>query len=130
VGEIDVTNQSITDGSDGLQDVRLGSLADIAAALSNVRFTPESGHRRKQSSCPLCARNGLMRYSKKRPMQSPHQLGRAAGLEARTTSLEVDDKLDLAEPRQVSTDYPIEIPFSLALAATRSAVSKPSLKDP
>ena len=26
-------------------DVRFGSLADIAAALPNVRFTPESGHR-------------------------------------------------------------------------------------
>src|SRR4249920_3145095 len=29
-------------------DVRVGSLADIAAALSNARFTPESGGGRRQ----------------------------------------------------------------------------------
>jgi len=41
--------------------VRYGSLADIAAAIPNVRFTPESGHRRKRSSCPLSANSGHMR---------------------------------------------------------------------
>ena len=35
--------------------VRYGSLADIAAALPNVRFTPESGHQRRPLPCPLCA---------------------------------------------------------------------------
>jgi hypothetical protein len=33
------------------------SLADIAAALPNVRFTRESGHQRKPSSC-LSANSG------------------------------------------------------------------------
>jgi hypothetical protein len=31
-------------------EVRLGSLADIATALQNVRFTPESGHHRNQDA--------------------------------------------------------------------------------
>jgi hypothetical protein len=32
-----------------------GSLADIAAALPNIRFTPESGHHPRWSLCPLSA---------------------------------------------------------------------------
>jgi hypothetical protein len=40
-----------------------GSLADIAAAHPNVRFTPESGHYRKPLSCPLRAITGLMHRS-------------------------------------------------------------------
>jgi hypothetical protein len=38
--------------------VRFGSLADIADALPNVRFTPNSGHHRPDSSCPLSAKSG------------------------------------------------------------------------
>ena len=38
-------------------DVRFGSLADIAAAIPNVRFTPRSRHHRAQSASPLCAIN-------------------------------------------------------------------------
>jgi hypothetical protein len=34
------------------RDVRFGSFADIAAALANVCFTPESGHPRRPLSCP------------------------------------------------------------------------------
>src|ERR1700746_3263561 len=44
----------------GKASVCFGSLADIAAALPNVRFTPESGHHRKRSSCPPSARSRLM----------------------------------------------------------------------
>ena len=39
-------------------DVRFGSLADIAAAFSNVRFAPESRHHRTSLACPLSANNG------------------------------------------------------------------------
>src|SRR5262245_26120943 len=38
--------------------VRLGSKADICAAKSHVRFTPESGHVRCTSACPLWANSG------------------------------------------------------------------------
>jgi hypothetical protein len=34
-------------------DVRFGSKADICAATSHVRFTPESGHVRCNYGCPL-----------------------------------------------------------------------------
>jgi ABC-type lipoprotein export system ATPase subunit len=51
-----VIDRTLVDGTKAAQDfvsqldeaprnVRFGSLADIAAALPNVRFTPESGHR-------------------------------------------------------------------------------------
>ena len=39
-------------------DVRFGSKADICGAKDHVRFTPESGHVRCTSSCPLCAKSG------------------------------------------------------------------------
>ena len=39
-------------------DVRFGSLADILASPSNVRFTPEIGHLRKRAVCPLWANSG------------------------------------------------------------------------
>jgi hypothetical protein len=42
---------SILQGSD---DVRFGSLADIADALPNVRFTLESGHRMLASAAQRC----------------------------------------------------------------------------
>src|SRR5262249_38534028 len=38
--------------------VRFGSKADIRAAKSHVRFTPESGHVRCSSRCPLWAKGG------------------------------------------------------------------------
>ena len=41
-----------------ITDVSSGSLADVAATLPNVRFTPESGRQRRPSPCPLCARSG------------------------------------------------------------------------
>jgi hypothetical protein len=37
---------------------RFGSLADICAAKSDVRFTPGSGHVRCNLACPLWARSG------------------------------------------------------------------------
>ena len=39
-------------------DVRFGSKADINAGSNDVRFTPESGHHRRPSSCLLCAKSG------------------------------------------------------------------------
>ena len=46
--------------------VRFGSKADIDAHLSDVRFTPESGHQSPQSACPLSARSGLPLRNKER----------------------------------------------------------------
>jgi hypothetical protein len=43
--------------------VRFWSLADIAATLADVRFTPESGHQLSLLGCPLCAKSGLMHRS-------------------------------------------------------------------
>ena len=39
-------------------DVRFGSKADMCSAKGHVRFTPESGHVRCNSGCPLCANSG------------------------------------------------------------------------
>src|SRR5215831_6376142 len=38
--------------------VRFGSKADICSAPTHVRFTPESGHVRRTSSCLLWAKSG------------------------------------------------------------------------
>jgi hypothetical protein len=38
-------------------DVAFGSLADIPQRNRDVRFTPKSGHSRKQTPCPLCAKS-------------------------------------------------------------------------
>ena len=38
--------------------VRFGSLADILRWLRYVRFTPESGHRKRFFKCPLWAKGG------------------------------------------------------------------------
>jgi len=40
-----------------LANVRFESKADSAVRLSNVRFTPNSGHRLNALGCPLCANN-------------------------------------------------------------------------
>jgi hypothetical protein len=39
-------------------NVRFGSKADICAATSHVRFTPNSGHLVRFAACPLCVKNG------------------------------------------------------------------------
>jgi len=39
-------------------NVRFGSKADVRAAKSHVRFTPESGHVQCSSRCPLRAKSG------------------------------------------------------------------------
>ena len=38
--------------------VRFGSSADICSAKGHVRFTPNSGHLKRTSPCPLCANSG------------------------------------------------------------------------
>ena len=38
-------------------NVRFGSKADISARLSDVRFTPKSGHQNLVVECPLCAKS-------------------------------------------------------------------------
>jgi hypothetical protein len=38
--------------------VRFGSKADMCSAKGYVRFTPERGHVRCTSACPLCANSG------------------------------------------------------------------------
>src|SRR5262245_48370888 len=43
------------------QDVRFGSLADDVVSRIDVRFTPERGHVRCTSPCPLWARSGHAR---------------------------------------------------------------------
>ena len=42
----------------GPPNVRFGSLTDICAAKSDVRFTPESGRVRRNERCLLCAISG------------------------------------------------------------------------
>jgi hypothetical protein len=46
-------------------NVRFGSKADMGAWLIDVRFTPESRHRRSALECPLCAKSGHMHCNKK-----------------------------------------------------------------
>src|SRR4029077_3643179 len=38
--------------------VRFGSKAEMCAAISHARFTPESGHLQRTGACPLSARSG------------------------------------------------------------------------
>ena len=40
-----------------VDNVRFGSKADICAAITHVRFTPESGLLQCTSACPLCAKS-------------------------------------------------------------------------
>src|SRR5262249_30612287 len=47
----------------GPPHVPFGSKPDIRARPIDVRLTPESGHHRVRSPCPLCAKIGLMRSS-------------------------------------------------------------------
>ena len=70
-------------------DVRFGSKADMCSAKRHVRFTPESGHVRCNSGCPLCANSGhpklavaLSQISDKyrRARQSDDDFGELAGL--------------------------------------------------
>jgi hypothetical protein len=57
---------------------RFGSLADITAVLANVCFTPESGHHRKPSSCPLSARRRHLTDSRQsQDRWDPEMLNRA-----------------------------------------------------
>jgi len=39
-------------------NARFWHKADMPVSLSDVRFTPESGHRLRRLECPLCARSG------------------------------------------------------------------------
>jgi len=41
-----------------LRNVRFGSKADMCSANRHVRFTPESGHVRRNLGCPLWANSG------------------------------------------------------------------------
>src|SRR5262249_43802724 len=44
--------------SPSVSHVRLGSLADIAQSIRDVRFTPVSRHVQRRNRCTLCAING------------------------------------------------------------------------
>src|SRR5690348_4446556 len=70
-----------------LTDVRFGSEADICAAKSHVRFTPnsdsksghvcftpKSGHVRRTSSCRLWAKSGHRSSTKQRKAKPPEAL--------------------------------------------------------
>jgi hypothetical protein len=48
--------------SASLRHVRFGSLADITACSSHVRFTPESGHAERQHRRPLSANSRHSAY--------------------------------------------------------------------
>jgi hypothetical protein len=48
-----------------LSNVFNGSKGNFSTELTYVRFTPESGHCRTTVGCPLCAKSGLKRRSKK-----------------------------------------------------------------
>src|SRR6516165_8872517 len=54
------------DTTTALNHVRFGSKADIAAPPTNVRFTPESGHRNSVVECPLCAKSRHLQCGKQR----------------------------------------------------------------
>src|SRR5262249_30388496 len=41
-----------------MPNVRFGSEADIGTGATNVRFTPNGGHRNSAAKCPLCAKSG------------------------------------------------------------------------
>ena len=56
-------------------NVRFGSLADIAARLRHVRFTPESGHAQRQHQCPLSANSRRGAASKPRLVVKRASLG-------------------------------------------------------
>jgi hypothetical protein len=55
-GRNDLAEGAVTE----LLDVRFGSKAkaDMGVGLSDVRFTPNSGHRVAALECPLCANSG------------------------------------------------------------------------
>ena len=50
-------------------NVRFGSLADIEAPPSDVRFTPRSGHWNSVSKCPLCGDKGRERIGDSDPTE-------------------------------------------------------------
>src|SRR5262249_60054101 len=45
----------------------LGQRADVRIAIGHVRFTPTSGHVRRNQACLIWAKSGLMHRSKKDP---------------------------------------------------------------
>ena len=78
-------------------DVRFGSKADICAAISHVRFAPESGHVQRTSACPLCARSGHCVGSFDNFVGANVQRRRNVNAK-RLRSPEVDDQLELGRP--------------------------------
>ena len=60
-------------------DFRLGSEADISLSQTNVRFTPESGHRYLVCECPLCAKSGLLQCKMLSPLWAKTEHELAAG---------------------------------------------------
>jgi hypothetical protein len=56
-----------------LGHVRFGPKADSCSATRHVRFTPNSGHVQRASSCLLWAKSGLMQCSK--PSLFDHLVG-------------------------------------------------------
>jgi hypothetical protein len=69
-----------------LPNVRLGSLADIGGQISDVRFTPKSGHAHDQNPCPLSATRGRRLRTKRRHLagvrgdESENSFSELAGL--------------------------------------------------
>ena len=51
-------NIAISARMSSADDVRFGSLADMATLIGDVRFTPNSGQTQSQSACPLSANSG------------------------------------------------------------------------
>src|SRR5262249_42109456 len=68
----------------GAAHVRFGSKADIGAPPSNVRFTPESGHRNSVLECLLCAKSGHSTWhvSQRRSHRARHAVSAACDLMA------------------------------------------------
>ena len=52
------SNDVLRARSNGAQDFRFGSEADILRCGSPVHFTPESGHLQRTGACPLSANSG------------------------------------------------------------------------
>ena len=51
-------NIAISARMSSADDVRFGSLADMATLIGDVRFTPKSGHQSVRPRCPLSANSG------------------------------------------------------------------------
>ena len=88
---------------------QLRSLADIRVEVSNVRFSPESGHAHRQHRCPLSA---ISRHSDNAPL--------ATGFKVQTKSPNSTVSTILAAARRKRVMRPVSRPPSRSLSCRGS----------